>query len=119
MSNQTYTRAGPKADKPLVWLEGKVKTPPFSAAARVEAGVLLRRLQRGEKLSLPHSRPMPSIGPACHELRVPDANRSWRIVYHVAEDAIVILDVFAKTSRTMPKSVRDACKQRLSSYKRL
>jgi phage-related protein len=101
----------------LVWLEGKVKTPPFSAEARVEAGVLLRRLQRGEKLSLPHSRPMPSIGPACHELRVQDANRTWRIVYHIAADAIVILDVFTKTSRAMPKSVRDACKQRLGSYK--
>jgi hypothetical protein len=42
-------------DKPLVWLHGEVKTPPFSADARIEAGVLLRRLQRGEKLSLPHS----------------------------------------------------------------
>jgi hypothetical protein len=45
------------ADKPLVWLRGEIKTPPFSAAARVEAGVLLRRLQRGEKLALPRSRP--------------------------------------------------------------
>ena len=96
-----------------------MKTPPFSAEARVEAGVLLRRLQRGEKLSLPHSRPMPSIGPACHELRVQDVNRTWRIVYHVAADAIVILDVFAKTSRAMPNPVRDACRQRLNSYKRL
>lgn len=44
-------------DTPLVWLRGAVKTPPFSAAARLEAGVLLRRLQRGEKLGMPHSRP--------------------------------------------------------------
>jgi hypothetical protein len=33
-----------EADKPLVWLHGEVKTPPFSKEARVEAGVLLRRL---------------------------------------------------------------------------
>ncbi|TFH43207.1 MAG: type II toxin-antitoxin system RelE/ParE family toxin, partial [Lysobacterales bacterium] len=26
-------------DKPLVWLHGEIKTPPFSAAARIEAGV--------------------------------------------------------------------------------
>ena len=52
------------ADKPLVWLRGEVKTPPFSAAARLEAGTLLRRLQGGEKLSMPHSRPMPVIGRA-------------------------------------------------------
>jgi len=31
-------------DKPLVWLYGEVKTPPFSRAARIEAGFLLRRL---------------------------------------------------------------------------
>ena len=43
-------------DKFLVWLSGEVKTPPFSAEARLEAGFLLRRLQQGEKLSLPHSR---------------------------------------------------------------
>lgn len=35
-------------DVPLVWLFGEVKTPPFSAEARVEAGFLLRRLVRKE-----------------------------------------------------------------------
>jgi hypothetical protein len=49
-------------DKPLAWLHGEVKTPPFSKAARLEAGFLLRQLQRGELLSMPKSRPMPSIG---------------------------------------------------------
>jgi hypothetical protein len=60
------------ADVPLVWLFGAVKTPPFSAEARVEAGFLLRRLQQGETLGLPQSRPMPTIGAGCHELRIPD-----------------------------------------------
>jgi hypothetical protein len=45
--------------KPLVWLGGEIKTPPLSSGARIEAGTLLRKLQNGEKLSLPHSRPMP------------------------------------------------------------
>ena len=31
--------------KPLVWLEGEVKTPPFTAEGRIEAGTLLRLLQ--------------------------------------------------------------------------
>ena len=35
-------------DKPLVWLKGEVKTPPFSSQARLEAGLLLRRLQQGQ-----------------------------------------------------------------------
>ena len=46
-------------DKSLVWLYGEIKTPPFSDNARIEAGFLLRRLQRGDKLSMPQSRPMP------------------------------------------------------------
>jgi hypothetical protein len=70
-------------DKPLAWLHGEVKTPPFSTAARLEAGHLLRLLQRGHLLSLPHSRPMPVIGPRCHELRVPDGRLTWRTIYRL------------------------------------
>jgi len=33
-------------DKPLAWLHGEIKTPPMSQAARLEAGYLLRQLQR-------------------------------------------------------------------------
>ncbi len=105
-----------KRDKPLAWLHGEIKTPPFSAAARVEAGVLLRRLQRGESIAMPHSRPMPVIGNACHEVRVPDAGRTWRIMYSVESDAIVILDVFAKTTTKTPKSVVKTCRKRLQRY---
>jgi phage-related protein len=105
-----------KRDKPLAWLHGEIKTPPFSAAARVEAGVLLRRLQRGESLAMPHSRPMPDIGIACHELRVRDPDRTWRIMYCVGSDAIVILDVFAKTTTKTPKHVVKTCKKRLRRY---
>ena len=83
-------------DKPLAWLHGEIKTPPFSREARIEAGVLLRRIQQGEALGLPHSRPMFSIGRGCHELRVTDKGHEWRIIYRVAVDAIVIGDVFAR-----------------------
>ena len=99
-----------------MWLHGAVKTPPFSVQARIEAGVLLRRLQRGENVPLPHSRPMPAIGKACHELRIPDANRTWRIVYHVDATAIAILEVFTKTTQQTPKTLIDTCKTRLRIY---
>jgi len=102
--------------KPLAWLHGEVKTPPFSQAARVEAGFLLRKLQEGEALSLPHSRPMSSIGPRCHELRINDRNATWRIVYRVDPDAIVILEVFKKTTARTPVPVIDTCKRRLRMY---
>ena len=103
-------------DKPLVWLHGDVKTPPFSVAARIESGVLIRRLQQGEKLSMPHSRPMPSIGKRCHELRIDDENATWRIVYRTDSDAIVILEVFEKKTKQTPKQMIDNCKQRIRKY---
>jgi len=103
-------------DKPLVWMHGEVKTPPFSVGARLEAGVLLRKLQQGEKLSMPHSRPMPSIGKRCHELRIDDENATWRIVYRTDSDAIVILEVFEKKTRQTPKQVIDNCQQRIRKY---
>jgi phage-related protein len=103
-------------DKPLVWLEGEIKTPPFSQTARLEAGYLLRRLQQGETLAMPHSRPLPSIGPRCHELRINDERTTWRIVYRIDSDAIIILEVFSKKSRTTPTAIIDICKKRLREY---
>jgi phage-related protein len=103
-------------DKPLVWLHGEVKTPPLSRASRLEAGFLLRRLQRGELLGMPHSRPMPAIGARCHELRISDGEATWRIIYRIDDDAIVIVEVFSKKTRTTPKWVIDMCKKRLREY---
>ena len=105
-------------DKPLIWMHGEVKTPPFSTLARLQAGFLLRLLQRGEKIAMPHSRPMPSIGRRCHELRVPDDKMSWRVVHRIDEDAIVILEVFSKKTGKTPKSIIDICRARLREYDR-
>ena len=104
------------SDRPLAWLRGEVKTPPFSAAARLEAGELLRRLQRGETLGLPHSRPLPSIGRRCHELRVPDTDANWRIIYRLDPDAVVIVEVFSKKTAQLPKATLDVCRARLRRY---
>jgi len=103
-------------EKPLAWLRGEIKTPPFSAEARIEAGFLLRRLQQGDKLALPHSRPMPALGPRCYELRIRDRDQFWRIVYRIDPDAIVILDIFSKKTAATPKSVIEDCRRRLRSY---
>lgn len=103
-------------DKPLVWLSGEVRTPPFSKQARVETGFLLRLLQKGEVLSLPRSRPMPSIGHGCHELRINDKNLTWRIIYRADTDAVVILDVFEKKTRATPQRVIETGKRRLRAY---
>ena len=106
------------SDKPLVWLHGEIKTPPLSQAARIEAGYLLRLLQKRQAVGMPQSRPMPVVGPRCHELRVRDAGADWRIVYRLDADAVVILEVFAKKTRATPKTVIAACTRRLKEYDR-
>ena len=65
---------------------------------------------------MPHSRPMPAIGERCHELRVVDIDTTWRIVYRIDSDAIVILDVFSKKTRSTPQSVIERSKRRLREY---
>lgn len=102
--------------KPLRWLHGEVKTPPMSLEARREIGALLRDLQEGERLGLPHSRPMPAIGPRCHELRVNDRNQTWRVIYRLEPDAVVILEVFNKKTEQTPDAVMTACRRRLKLY---
>jgi phage-related protein len=59
---------------------------------------------------------MPSIGPRCHELRVPDRDVTWRIVYRIDRDAIVIADVFGKKTRQTPRAVIERCRRRLRDY---
>jgi phage-related protein len=103
-------------DKPLVWLHGEVKSPPLSREARIETGYLLRRLQRGDLIGLPASRPMPSIGARCHELRINDSAGSWRLIYCLDSDAVVILDVFSKKTRATPQTAIDTCRRRLKEY---
>lgn len=110
------SRSASSPDKPLIWLHGEVKTPPWSLEARREAGFLLRRLQLGDLLSLPASRPMPSIGASVHELRIKDAAAEWRIVYRIDADAIVIAEVFQKKTRATPPAVIETCQRRLRRY---
>ena len=100
----------------MVWLHGELKTPPFSPGARIEAGYLLRLLQQGKRSAMPRSRPMPSIGARCHELRINDEKLTWRIIYRIDPDAIVILEVFLKKTAKTPKSVMEICRQRLNLY---
>jgi phage-related protein len=87
-------------------------------AARVQAGFLLRSLQRGDQLGMPHARPMPSIGPGVLELRITDGstNAEWRIVLKPERDVIAVLHFFQKKTQKTPQSVLDLCKQRLAAF---
>ena len=70
---------------------------------------------------MPLSRPMPSIGRRCHELRVKDDEQkaTWRIVYRMDADAILIAEVFGKTTQKTPRQEIELCKQRFAKYDRI
>lgn len=84
----------------------------------MEAGYYIRLLQQGDVLCMPISRPMPSIGPRCHELRIRDEKHAWRIIYRADVDGILIVDVFDKKQNKTPKDVIQNCKKALDGYDR-
>lgn len=102
--------------KELFILHGDIETPPLSTNARRESGYLLRCLQEGEMLSAPLCKPMTTIGARCYELRVVDENKTWRIILRLDDDAVLVLDVFAKKTRKTPQGVIRNCQKRLRRY---
>jgi len=53
MPYRAYTVGVAVKEKAVIWLHGEVKTPPFSVAARRQAGGLLGLLQQHELMGLP------------------------------------------------------------------
>lgn len=116
MAREVEIRSDDSERKPLVWLHGEIKTPPFASEARHEAGMLLRLLQEGETLSMSYAEPLPKVGPRCGALRVRDGEHSWRIMYRIDADAVIVVEVYAKKTRTIPGKVMELCEDRLKRY---
>jgi phage-related protein len=116
MAKSNSGEKGQSTRKPLVWLHGEIKTPPFTPEGRQEAGMLLRLLQEGERLGMPQAEPLPDIGSRIGALRVRDANHNWRIMYRIDLDAVLIVEVYPKKTRKIPDEVIERCKRRLKQY---
>ena len=109
MSEQT-------TNKKVIFIRDRMKTPPFSPIARGEAGRLLRRLQGGIFLSMPHSRPLPVVGERCHELRVRDETQNWRIIYRIDLKVIIVAVIFAKQGIPQQQRFFKVARQRFAKY---
>ena len=116
MANTKEDMSDEPQRKPLVWLHGEIKTPPFTVKGRQEAGMLLRLLQEGERLGMPQAEPLSDVGPRCGALRVRDAAHNWRIMYRIDADAVLVLDVYSKKTRKIPEEAIERCQQRLKQY---
>jgi phage-related protein len=73
-------------------------------------------LQQGHTVGMPRAEPLPIVGPRCGALRVRDESHSWRIVYRVDPDVVLILEVYAKKTRAIPPEVISRCRKRLKYY---
>lgn len=74
----------------------------------------LARLERGHILSMPISRPMPSIGKGVHELRLKDRAGIYRIIYvFLGSSEIWLLHAFKKTTQATPFKDIAIAKERL------
>lgn len=65
---------------------------------------------------MPQAEPLPIIGPRCGALRIRDADQNWRIVYRLDPDAVLVVAVYAKKTRTVPQDVVERCRKRLTAY---
>ncbi len=74
----------------------------------------LARLDIGLMLSMPLSRPMPSIGRGVHELRLRDRSGAYRVVYALVRRGTVhVLHAFKKTTRDTPAKNLEVAAKRL------
>lgn len=75
----------------------------FPEDVRRGFGKLIFDLQKGEKLSMPLSRPMPSVAAGVEELRVKDRSGAYRVFYYTRwADSVLIFHAFTKKTQKTP-----------------
>ena len=83
--------------KALAFIRGQ------SPAIKREIGEALRDVQKGIRLGLPLSRPMPTVASGAHELRVRSATTAVRVFYLVKlANTIVVFHGFHKKTQKTP-----------------
>jgi phage-related protein len=86
----------------------------FPEEARARLGRELFRLQMGEAVSMPISRPMPSVATGVAELRVRDQNGIFRAFYYSASArGILVFHAFAKKTQSTPLLEIELARKRL------
>jgi phage-related protein len=77
-------------------------------------GKAIFELQKGARLTMPLSRPMPSVAPGVEELRVKDRSGAYRAFYFTRLDmAVLILHAFEKKAAKTPMREIDLGRNRL------
>ncbi len=86
----------------------------FPEDIRRELGKAIFDIQKGEKLSLPLSRPMRTVAIGVEELRVKDRTGAYRVFYYARlADRILIFHAFVKKTEKTPKHEIEVGQRRL------
>ena len=86
----------------------------FPEEVRGDLADALARLEAALNLSMPLSRPMPSIAPGAHELRFRDRSGIYRVVYWIRrQNEIWLVHAFKKKTQQTPSLNIEVAKQRI------
>ena len=86
----------------------------FPINVRKVIGQAILELQKGEKLSMPLSRPVKSVGSGVEEIRSKDSNGIYRTFYLARlRDRIIVFHAFVKKTQKTPKKEIKTAKKRL------
>ncbi len=81
---------------------------------RVELADLLTLLTAGHTIGMPASRPMPSVAPGVHELRIKERSGQYRAFYFTKQaDAVLVFHAFKKKTQATPKHEIMVARERL------
>ncbi|MBM3764713.1 MAG: type II toxin-antitoxin system RelE/ParE family toxin [Acidobacteria bacterium] len=86
----------------------------FPKEARILLGKAIANLQAGEKLAVPLSRPMPTVGMGVSELRVRCTDGQFRaFCFRASERGVLVFDAFNKKTERTPNRDIAVGKRRL------
>jgi phage-related protein len=90
----------------------------FPEEIRGDLADALARLEAGQTLAMPLSRPMPIIGNGVHELRLKGRSGAYRVFYVLPGAGIVyVLHASQKKTQATPKNNLDLARKRLKELK--
>jgi phage-related protein len=86
----------------------------FPEDVRRELGKAIFDLQKGAKLSMPLSKPMPAVAPGVEELRIRQRSGAYRVFYYTRlAESVLIFHAFVKKTQKTPMHEIILAKQRL------
>lgn len=86
----------------------------FPKEARVRLGRELFRLQLGEQIAMPNSRPMPTVAAGVSELRIKSADGIFRVFYYTASSrGVLVFHAFVKKTQRTPALEIELSRKRL------